>query len=83
MPPVLMNPSKRPSLLRYLIRAPFYLAFLALLYFLGKSLLGRIDGFALALELPGASVKIAAYFLITLFVALCILFLVHYFSRHD
>lgn len=83
LPPIPMNPKKRPSLLSYLIRAPFYVGFLVVLYFLGASCFGRLDGFALSLGLPAAAVKISAYFLIGLFAAACVLMLVHYFSRHD
>ena len=78
-----MSPEKRSSLLITLLKAPFYLGFLFLLYFLGQSGFAQINNFALSLGFPAAAVKVSGYVLYALFFFICAIVLVKLFSRND
>ena len=78
-----MSPQKRAPLLITLVKAPFYLGFLVLLYFLGRSGFAQINNFALALGFPAFAVKASGYVLGALFFFICAIVLVNLFSRND
>ena len=71
------------SLLGLIVKAPFFAGFLVLLYFLGSSLLNRIEGFGLALGFSAATLRFSSYALLALFVYLSILVLIRWLSRDD
>lgn len=78
-----MSIEKRPSLLVSLLRAPFYLGFLFLLYILGRSCFAQINNFALSLGFPAVAVKASGYVLYALFFFICAIVLINLFSRND
>jgi len=76
--------TKKPSpLLISLLKAPFYLGFLFLLYILGRSGFAQINNFALSLGFPAVAVKLSGYLLYALFFFICAIVLVNLFSRDD
>ncbi len=79
----MMSPPKRAPLLITLLKAPFYLGFLALLFFLGRSGFAQINNFALSLGFPAVAVKASGYVLYALFFFICAIVLVNLFSRND
>ena len=78
-----MSPEKRSSLLITLLKAPFYVGFLFLLYFLGQSGFAQINNFALSLGFPAVAVKVSGYVLYALFFFICAIVLIKLFSRND
>ena len=78
-----MSIQKRAPLLISLLKAPFYLGFLFLLYFLGCSGFAQINNFALALGFPAVAVKASGYMLYALFFFICAIVLINLFSRND
>ena len=78
-----MSPEKRSSLLITLLKIPFYVGFLFLLYFLGQSGFTQINNFALSLGFPAVAVKVSGYVLYALFFFICAIVLVKLFTRHD
>lgn len=78
-----MSIQKRAPLLISLLKAPFYLGFLFLLYFLGRSGFAQINNFALSLGFPAGAVKASGYMLYALFFLICAIVLVNLFSRND
>ena len=78
-----MTTRHRPSLLILTFKAPFFIGFLALLYMLGRSLLARIEGFALALGFSAGLLRLSTYVLLFLFALISTLVLIRCLSRHD
>jgi predicted transporter len=78
-----MSTEKRPSLLVSLLKAPFYLGFLFVLYILGRSCFAQINNFALSLGFPAVAVKASAYVFSGLFFFICAIVLINLFSRND
>lgn len=78
-----MTTRQRPSLLSLVFKAPFFIGFIALLYVLGRSLLNRIEGFALALGFSAGLIQLSTYALLFLFAFITTLVLIRYLSRHD
>ena len=78
-----MSSQKRFSLLITLLKAPFYLGFLFLLYFLGRSGFAQINNFALSLGFSATAVRVSGYALYGLFFFICAIVLVKLFSRND
>lgn len=78
-----MNRKQRPSLLSLIVKAPFFAAFLVLLYVLGSSLLSRIEGFGPALGFSAATLRFSSFALLALFICLSILVLIHWLRGDD
>jgi hypothetical protein len=78
-----MSTEKHPSLLVSLLKAPFYLGFLFLLYILGRSCFAQINNFALSLGFPAVAVKASGYVLYGLFFFICAIVLTNLFPRND
>ena len=78
-----MSIQKRAPLLISLLKAPFYLGFLFLLYFIGRSGFAQINNFALSLGFPAVAVKASGYMLYALFFFICAIVLINLFSRND
>jgi hypothetical protein len=78
-----MSSNKRSPLLVPLLKAPFYLGFLLLVYFLGRSGFSQINNFALSLGIPAVAVKASGYVLYALFFFICAIVLINLFSRDD
>jgi hypothetical protein len=78
-----MSPQKRSPLLITLLKAPFYLGFLFLLYYLGRSGFALINNFSLSLGFPAVAVKVSGYVLYALFFFICAIVLVKLFTRND
>jgi len=78
-----MAQKQRPSLLSLIVKAPFFIGFLALLYLLGNSLLSRIEGFGMALGFSADLLRFSSYALLALFIFLSILVLIRWLSRDD
>ena len=78
-----MSLQKRAPLLITLVKAPFYLGFLVLLYFLGRSGFAQINNFALSLGFPAIAVTASSYVLYALFFFICAIVLINLFSGND
>ena len=78
-----MSIPKRSPLLISLLKAPFYLGFLYLLHFLGKSGFAQINNFALSLGFPAVAIRVSGYVLYALFFFICAIVLINLFSRND
>jgi hypothetical protein len=71
------------SFSRYLVRAVFCVAFLLLIYLIGTRMLGLVDNFSLSLGFSALSMRLAAGVCGVLFLALCLLVLMHFFAEDD
>lgn len=78
-----MKTKQRPSLLILILKAPFFVGFLVILYFLGRSCIKQINGFGLALGFPAAAIRLSTYSLGFLFIFITILVLIRYLSGDD
>ncbi|MGA7279966.1 MAG: hypothetical protein WBW79_18675 [Desulfocapsaceae bacterium] len=68
---------------RYLIKAIFCVAFLLLIYLIGSQMLDLVGNFGLSLGLSAQSTRIAATVCGAVFLALCLLVLLHFFAKDD
>lgn len=78
-----MSAQKRYSSLVSLLKAPFYVSFLLLLYIVGRSGFDIVNNFALSLGFSAAAVRLSGYALYALFFFICAVVLVKLFSRDD
>ena len=78
-----MSAQKRYSSQVSLIKAPFYLGFLLLLYIFGRSGIDIVNTYALSLGFPAAAVRASCYALYALYFFICAVVLAKLFCRDD
>ncbi len=78
-----MSAQKRYSSLVSLLKAPFYLGFLLLLYIVGRSGFDIVNNFALSLGFSAAAVRASGYALYALYFFICAVVLAKLFCRDD